>query len=71
MRNWPKIERIVSNYNHHLNHEIPADIEYLNQNETDKTNAAHIEDFSAKNFYVADSEQQYNNAGIIFCPHDP
>ena len=52
-----------------LLHEIPADIEFLNQNETDKTNVAHIEDFSTKNFYVADSEQQYNNAGIIFCPH--
>jgi hypothetical protein len=52
-----------------LLHEIPADIEFLNQNETDKTNVAHIEDFSAKDFYVADSGQKYNNAGIIFCPH--
>ena len=52
-----------------LLHEIPSDIVQVNQHETEKTRVAHIEDFSAEDFYSADSEQHYKNAGIVFCPH--
>ena len=52
-----------------LLHEIPSDIVQVNQHETEKSRVAHIEDFSAEDFYSADSEQHYKNAGIVFCPH--
>ena len=52
-----------------LLHEIPYDIELLNQNETTKTQLAHISDFEPDSFFTPDSTQHYPNAGIIFCPH--
>lgn len=42
-----------------LLHEIPSDIVQVNQHETEKSRVAHIEDFSAEDFYSADSEQHY------------
>lgn len=42
-----------------LLHEIPSDILQVNQHETEKTRVAHIEDFSADDFYSADGEQHY------------
>lgn len=42
-----------------LLHEIPSDIVQVNQHETEKSRIAHIEDFSAEDFYSADSEQHY------------
>ena len=52
-----------------LLHEIPIDIEQLNQNETTITQVAHIPDFAAEGFFDPDDNLHYNNAGIIFCPH--
>lgn len=52
-----------------LLHEIPTDIDNLNQHETDKTRCAHIDGFSTKSFFSSDDKKLYDNAGIIFCPH--
>ena len=52
-----------------LLNEIPNDIEYLNQNETELSQVAHIPNYSKDNFYAPDAEGHYNMAGIIFCPH--
>lgn len=48
---------------------IPSDINQLNNNETDATAVAHIDDFSTDGFFAPDDKLHYNNAGIIFCPH--
>ena len=52
-----------------LLHEIPSDIALLNQNETTKTEIAHIPGFESDYFFAPDSTHHYPNAGIIFCPH--
>ena len=52
-----------------LLHKIPSDIAQLNQNETAKTQIAHIPGFESDCFFAPDSTQHYSNAGIIFCPH--
>lgn len=52
-----------------LLHEIPSDIAWLNQNETKKTQVAHIPTFDSDAFFSPDDKQHYSNAGIIFCPH--
>ena len=52
-----------------LLHEIPSDIELLNQKEATKTQIAHISGFEPDCFFAPDSTQHYLNAGIIFCPH--
>ena len=52
-----------------LLHEIPIDIEQLNQNESTITQVAHIPGFAADGFFDPDDDLHYNNAGIIFCPH--
>ena len=70
--NW-ELKDIVAtekkNRMYSLLHEIPFDIELLNQNETTETQIAHIPDFKSDSFFVPDSTQHYLNAGIIFCPH--
>ena len=70
--NW-ELKDIVAtekkNRMYSLLHEIPSDIELLNQNETTETQIAHIPDFKSDSFFVPDSTQHYLNAGIIFCPH--
>ena len=52
-----------------LLHEIPSDIAWLNQNETERTQVAHIPDFESDSFFAPDDTRHYFNAGIIFCPH--
>lgn len=54
---------------YYLLHEIPSDIELLNQNETTKAQLAHIPGFKSDSFFAPDRTQHYPNAGIIFCPH--
>ena len=52
-----------------LLHEIPTDINYLNEHETEDSQVAHIDEFASGGFFTPDNNQHYNNAGIIFCPH--
>ena len=52
-----------------LLHEIPRDINYLNEHETEDSQVAHIDKFASDGFFAPDNNQHYNNAGIIFCPH--
>ena len=47
--------------------QIPSDIEVLN--ESSECKKCHLTDYDASSFYDADNEGQYNNAGIVFCPH--
>lgn len=44
---------------------IPSDIEAINKQE----NSCYIEDFNSSDFYSADGNGKYKNAGILFCPH--
>lgn len=48
--------------------EVPNDIETLNCMDS-SNDAPHINNFSAKDFYSANSSSLYDNAGIVFCPH--
>ena len=70
--NW-ELKDIVAtekkNRMYSLLHEIPSDIELLNQNETTETQIAHIPGFESDCFFAPDSTRHYPNAGIIFCPH--
>lgn len=47
--------------------EIPSDIEQFNISEKHKE--CHLENYDASQFYAADDNEKFNNAGIIFCPH--
>lgn len=46
---------------------VPNDIEVIN----DKTNESSctIANYSSENFFVLSSQEKYENAGIVFCPH--
>ena len=50
---------------HELLDDIPYDLERING----KTHETQIPDFSPSEFYNEDSNQEYPNAGILFCPH--
>jgi hypothetical protein len=54
---------------HDLLRQIPADLEAINSATTSDSQACHIENFSKSNFFDADCDNKYMNAGIIFCPH--
>lgn len=47
--------------------QIPEDIKAINDSPDGKQ--CKIENFSVEDFYNADSNDHYNNAGIVFCPH--
>ena len=48
--------------------EVPADIEVINNNDTDDA-SCHICEYDANVFHDPDTNAKYNNAGILFCPH--
>lgn len=55
-----------------LLHQIPNDIEVLNQHDREEqssTGVAHIKDYNPSHFFEPDASNHYQNAGIIFCPH--
>ena len=47
--------------------EIPTDVDTINKR--DDSIGCHIQDYSAKDFYCQDKNEEYPNAGIVFCPH--
>ena len=63
------VAKTKKNRIYELLHEIPTDIEFLNDNESNDSKSAHIPTLDTVHFYAPDNEQHYNNAGIIFCPH--
>lgn len=50
-----------------LLHEIPSDINAINNK--NESVECHIQGFSSNDFYHTDENDEYPNAGIIFCPH--
>lgn len=46
---------------------IPLDVDTINNR--DDSIECHIQEYSAKNFYRQDKNEEYPNAGIVFCPH--
>lgn len=48
---------------------IPSDLTTINQEETSISQIAHIPNFKAEHFFAKNNTKQYENAGIIFCPH--
>ena len=63
------VAKAKKNRMYELLHEIPTNIEQLNQNETKDSEVAHIKNFSKDDFFCSNAMQHYDNAGIIFCPH--
>lgn len=47
--------------------EIPYDIQQYNTNNEHKE--CHLTDYVASQFYDADNNGKFHNAGIVFCPH--
>lgn len=50
-----------------LLHEIPSDIDTINNK--NESVECHIQGFSSNDFYHTDENDEYPNAGIVFCPH--
>lgn len=51
-----------------LIHEVPNDLQDINRGNSSDA-SCFIENFSATNFYNYSDKNEYDNAGIIFCPH--